>query len=308
MTSFGRGRGILGSRQTVSGPVPNIKCFPVTKRNSLENTVTSSPVPLILDNCESSPNLHQFGEKLISLSDKDSLFKLISDIINDSNCTVDIVDKMVQIIINRSMWFPTLWKKYASLLDFLSSHKFFGENIKKCTLTALQEFYDDRDTLRVSKKYGERTFQNAVILTGEIYYRFRPEKLVRFRFFAKPMITYLKMLVNSSDENDILIIAQQISWNASHMKSVDENTMNELILDIRHSIISNSFCRTEKCNCLLLLCIELLNLPFENFSENIKEFYHKILGKEILQTVIPPPLDMDDDDLKHYNIIRKFFA
>lgn len=313
MTSFGRGRGILPSKQTVSGPTRSIvKCYPIIKQSSAEHLVTLPPDNAISvsesDNSESAINLHSFEEKLISLSEKDSLFQLITDVINDSNCTVDIVNEMIQIIIDRCMWLPTVSRKFAGLLNFLCSHKIFGRDIKRFTLTALQTIYEDRDTLKNSKKYGECTFRNAVILIAEVYYRYRMEEGNRFKLFVGPILTYLKMLVNSSDENDILIIAQQFSWSCDHMKSVDLNGVNELMLDIHHSIISNRNHRTEKGNCLLLLCVELFIHPLENFSEDIKEFYSKVLKESMFSTIAPPSLDLNDDQLKHYTTIRKFFS
>lgn len=309
MTSFGRGRGILPSKK-VSAPLPT---------NGYSSVLVPSPADIVLPspaataaatyvNLKSPPDLHSFGEKLLSLRDDECLFPLIFDIISNDMCTVEIVERMVAIIIDRCMWLPSVSKKYADLLSILTLHKIFGKNIRQFTFNSLQNFFEDREELLKSKKYGESTFRNVVILTGEIYYRYRIQNSKsRYSIFHQPMLTYLKMLVKSKDEGDILTLSQQISWNGCEISKADKEAFDELMFDVRRCIV-NSNDYTQKTKWVLLLCHELSFKSFEYLPDNVKTFYQKNLGGNILATIFPPPLALDNPlDPDYFRPIQHFF-
>lgn len=63
------------------------------------------------------------------------------------------------------------------------------------------------------QKKSPIAFRNAVLMLGEYYHKARLSTGGPMYLFTEPLCTYLKMLLESSEEEDLELFALQVSYN-----------------------------------------------------------------------------------------------
>ncbi|KAL7289655.1 hypothetical protein TKK_0016384 [Trichogramma kaykai] len=147
-----------------------------------------------------------------------------------------------------------------------------SNSLRVLLLQTLQKDYEERGEL---KKKSEHVLRNAISLMGEVYYRYivggKP-----FEYLAAPLISYIEMLLESAEEEDIELAVREISINGKSLSLQAVPELKNLILKFKQTLIKRNL--SAKSRALILLVLELENNNYEPLNAEKEEFYASELG------------------------------
>lgn len=243
---------------------------------------------------EPSPHVNQFSD-IEDENDPLAMFKqclrkqtgsflmIAAEFLCNPDTTQDMVIEWVQYVMRRCLASVELCITFSSYFKTLIQHRTFGKVLKKITIDFLQEYYEDRGASFEDKPSD---FNGSVTLLGQIFLRYQI-KGKPLRVFAQPLVECLLMMCNNPNEENVKIIAEQVSLNGKTLESIVPEMMLQLMASVqRHLLTTNS----EKIRTWLLLIGDLCFYG-QPLSPEIVEVFATTIGLHAINAIAPPSED-----------------
>lgn len=239
----------------------------------IENDATSSDI-----GNEPDP-LMQFK---VTLLEKPFIICCAEFLVNPKTTEV-LVNEWIEYTMRMSLTSTDFCITFASYFKTLTQHTVFGKMIKKVTIDYLQEYYEERTT---NFQHKQDDFYGSVILLGQIFLRYQI-KGKPLRVFAQPLLEYLLMICDDTNEESIKIVAEQISLNGKALESIVPETMTRLMVSVQRRLLVTT---SDSLRTWLLLVI---NLCFygQPLTSEICEIFSTTIGINTIQEMVPPSAD-----------------
>lgn len=136
----------------------------------------------------------------------------------------------------------------------------------------LQQDFLEKDTLA----HDREKFLNLVALVCEVFHLLRAPNGIVFEFLCKPVIEYLKILIQGGSNNEIETAVQQILKNGKDLEKHAEKEFEELRIKMREKIISDTgsaTCITSASRKRLLFCLEYSLNGWKDLPPDVQKVY-----------------------------------
>ncbi|XP_011493858.1 PREDICTED: uncharacterized protein LOC105359079 [Ceratosolen solmsi marchali] len=156
-----------------------------------------------------------------------------------------------------------------------------NNQFRKIILGITQRDYEDREKL---KQQNIVHFRNAIVFLGELY-----NSLIisgPLQFLALPLLNYLQMLLEASEEEDIEITMTQLCINGRKLWMEYQCNMEEFVMQVRSVLIHRNL--SARSRGMLLCIMEIANKSYTKLPEKLHEFYSKELGVHLFSHVQRP--------------------
>ncbi|XP_008207935.1 uncharacterized protein LOC100679564 isoform X2 [Nasonia vitripennis] len=139
-------------------------------------------------------------------------------------------------------------------------------NLRLILLQTLQKDFEERGEI---KKRSVFQFRNAVTLLGEVYMRLKINgKLLDI--LAGPLLQYLELLLEASEEEDIALVSSMILMNGQKIFETSPSELEDFTIRARGVLINRNL--SARSRGALLFIIDLTSAHFA-LPEKLKEFY-----------------------------------
>nr|CAI5864773.1 unnamed protein product [Callosobruchus analis] len=148
------------------------------------------------------------------------------------------------------------------------------QNIRLLFLTKLQNSFEDAKQLQ---KMNPVIFRNSVHLLGEFYNKARLANGQQLKFMATPLLTNLKMLLDTAQLEDLKLFTTQLYLNGASLKAECPELLSEVLNSVRLTLVSDRVVSKE-CRLWLLLALDVASNRFGLQPAEIQKFYQEQLG------------------------------
>ncbi|KAG5861709.1 hypothetical protein JTB14_036471 [Gonioctena quinquepunctata] len=121
-------------------------------------------------------------------------------------------------------------------------------------------------------------FRNSVRILGEFFNKARLANGEPFTFMATPLVSYLEMLLESAQPQDIQLFTSQLYLNGSSIKAESPEKLTDLLNSVRLLLVSNEKLSTES-KLWLLLSLDGANNRFGLLPTELYKFYQNHIGE-----------------------------
>ncbi|CAH2007181.1 unnamed protein product [Acanthoscelides obtectus] len=148
------------------------------------------------------------------------------------------------------------------------------QNIRLMFLTRLQNSFEDAKQLQ---KTNPVIFRNSVHLLGEFYNKARLANGQQLQFMATPLLTNLRMLLDTAQLDDLKLFTTQLYLNGASLKTECPEVLSEVLNNVRLALIGDKVALKES-RLWLLLALDVANNRFGLQPAEIQKFYQEQLG------------------------------
>nr|CAH7766384.1 unnamed protein product [Callosobruchus chinensis] len=148
------------------------------------------------------------------------------------------------------------------------------QNIRLLFLTKLQNSFEDAKQLQ---KTNPVIFRNSVHLLGEFYNKARLANGLQLKFMATPLLTNLKMLLDTPQIEDLKLFTTQLYLNGASLKTECPDLLSDVLNSVRLTLVSDKVVSKE-CRLWLLLALDVASNRFGLQPAEIQKFYQEQLG------------------------------
>ncbi|XP_058788581.1 uncharacterized protein LOC131662732 isoform X1 [Phymastichus coffea] len=248
----GRGRGFTDVRDA-----------PLRRPGQTNISKFSDLIDLIDDVCFKDPMFNEKVDKILQMFEHLLKSNSIKEIFEDLHKQA-LDDRQFGIKLNIVCCDPKIY----TLTDCM---------LRSIILTILQKDYEERDQI---KKRSIVQFRNAVSLLGGVYCNFKING-TPLKILSGPLLCYLQMLLDTSEEEDIELITVQLFVNGSKIFEKPLHGSEDFLISVRRVLVNRNL--SAKSRAMLLYIIDSSHQSFKPLSGEIKEFYFKIYGDTFLE-------------------------
>ncbi|CAH0550645.1 unnamed protein product [Brassicogethes aeneus] len=280
-TSGGRGRGWLNVYKSNSAPIqPGIVPEPVINNaKPVDNTK-------FVDAREEYMDLANKVKKL-NVNDDGILFnqkiKYILENWKECCSNGEEVEKSFEYLYEACLQDIDLASKTVLMISSRTfiSQEVHDQNIRMMFLRKLQEIFEGCHQLQKSNPIA---FRNSIQILGEFYNKARLANGEQFTFMASPLVSYLDMLLEATNVDDLKLFTTQLYLNGSSIKNEIPEKIIEIIIKVRQLLSSDKkIVRDGKL--WLLLALEVSNNRFTILPAEAHSFYQEMLGDAAMATL-----------------------
>lgn len=134
---------------------------------------------------------------------------------------------------------------------------------------------------KLLQKTNPNSFRIAVRLLSEFYNKAKLSNGNRILTLVAPLIHYFKMLLKSSEPEDIQLFTSRLCLNATAIGSTFPKQLTDVLCSVKKTLINNVQL-TENSKVFLMLVVDFAHNSFEFLPQEIMEFYQKELGDKII--------------------------
>lgn len=254
------------------------------KSTERQLSISEEPVPKVdqfSDTEDENDPLAVFKQCL--RKQKGSFIMISAEFLCNPDTTQDMVIEWVQYVMRRCLASVDLCITFSSHFKTLIQHRTFGKVIKKITIDYLQEYYEERATSFEDKPAD---FNGSVTLLGQIFLRYQI-KGKPLRVFAQPLLECLLMMCNKPNEENVKIIAEQISFNGKTLEGIVPEMMTQLIVAVQRHLLNTT---SDNLRTWLLLITDLCFYG-QPLSPEIIEIFSTTIGLHTINAMAPPSED-----------------
>lgn len=216
----------------------------------------------------------------IALNEDKPFLICAAEFLTNPETTEDVIIDWIEYIVRMALTSTDFCITFASYFKTLTQHVVFGKTIKRVTIDYLQEHFEERFTSFEDKPSD---FNGSVTLLGQIFLRYHINDKP-LRVFAQPLLEYLIMICSKLNEENVKIIAEQVSLNGKTMENIVPETMMELIECVQRQLLDTT---SDRMRAWLLL---IVNLCFygQPLSPEISEIFSTTVGLKTIKEMAPP--------------------
>ncbi|XP_023315803.1 uncharacterized protein LOC106656096 isoform X2 [Trichogramma pretiosum] len=132
------------------------------------------------------------------------------------------------------------------------------------------------DWKKVQKKPSREQYRNGLSLLGEFYHRYNATD-ASFLQMDAALIAWLGDLLSDTEEEDVELVARQLSINGQLLSRCAETKLNELVRRVKQQLVQRNL--SVKSRTLLMYVIDLANRDFAPLLGEQRDFYVGQLGE-----------------------------
>ncbi|XP_015588236.1 uncharacterized protein LOC107264466 [Cephus cinctus] len=159
--------------------------------------------------------------------------------------------------------------------------------VRRILMSILQIEYENRDE---TQKKDPVKFRNGVSLLGEFYYRMKLDSGSVISVLTKPMLNYLKGLLTTASEEDILLVARMLSINGRNILAQQSSKLEELILDVKSVLIDRNLSAYSRS--MLILILDLHIHQYSSLPGYLQKFYVEHIGADTMLQIQEPQAEL----------------
>ncbi|XP_015523115.1 uncharacterized protein LOC107226726 [Neodiprion lecontei] len=152
-----------------------------------------------------------------------------------------------------------------------------GTKLRSILLSTLQKDYERKDE---TKEQCMMHYLNAMSLLGEVYYQVRLATGEPLPLIGVPLLEYMKALLQSASEEDIELVATQLSLNGKKIRTSNQAELERFLIHVRTVLVNRNL--SSQSRGMLLLAVDLANQLYEPLSGDLQAFYLAQLGDEAM--------------------------
>lgn len=152
-----------------------------------------------------------------------------------------------------------------------------GTKLRNILLSTLQMDYERKEEV---KERCAMHYLNAMSLLGEVYYHVRLATGEPLPLIGVPLLDYMKALLQSASEEDIELVATQLSLNGKKIHASNRTELERFLIHVRTVLVNRNL--SSQSRAMLLLAVDLANQIYEPLSGDLQAFYLAQLGEETM--------------------------
>ncbi|XP_014217528.1 uncharacterized protein LOC106646039 [Copidosoma floridanum] len=206
----------------------------------------------------------------------DEIVQIINDAIKNKSLK-EVYDELHEHALNSDRQFCI---KLALACCDSKIHSINDNSLRLMVLQKLQKNYEEKDEIKQNSIFA---FRNAVVLLGEVYNNLRISNRP-MDIFANPLLDYLNILLETSEEPDVYIVTSQIYTNGRKIFDTIPTQLAHFIMKVRLVLINRNV--SAKSRGMLLFIIDFANQNYAPLTELLKEFYLNDLDNKLLAEIL----------------------
>ncbi|XP_018579984.1 uncharacterized protein LOC108917725 [Anoplophora glabripennis] len=285
-SGVGRGRGWLNLSKS-----QNVTVVPPRPGSSPTSINPLSPNLALIDDAQFADKSNEFTDlisivKQLNLNDDGIKFnqkkKHILESWKESCQTSEDVERCFDAIHQACLSDADLGSKLVYMISARSfiSQEIHDQNIRLMFLRKLQNNFEG---CKLLQKTNPVAFRNSVQMLGEFYHKARLANGQQLTFMATPFMTYLEMLLESTQSLDLKLFTAQLYLNGASIKNESPDKIIEILNKVRLLLASEKQL-TRECKLWLLLALDIANSKFAILPAEVYTFYHDQLGEAAMVT------------------------